>query len=92
MAEMTWQQYLILSVMAFRGEGVPYATDDLARDVGIVKAWMRDADQRPEPRSDWAEDIKRGYLLVGVVDGRVCFRPSDKDIEPPGRADGGRPA
>ena len=77
---MTLQQYLILSVMAFRGEGVRLKVEDIARDVEIVKAWIEQ--WRDDPvMGRWCDLALSGHLYFGVVDGRVAFRPSGKGGE-----------
>lgn len=74
---LTLQQYLILSVMSFRGEGVPYQMDDLTRDVGIAKAWVDQWDG--DPVNDyWRALVLSGHLFLGVVEGKIAFRPSGK--------------
>ena len=71
--KINFRQYLTLSVMAYRGEGVPYNVQDLHRDVQIAAQWLHDAADNPR-RSGVAQEVLDGNLFIGVVDGQVFFR------------------
>ena len=71
--ELTLSQYVMLSVMAFRGAGVPYPFDDLQQDVGIAIQWLQEA-ERNERRQGVRQEVLKGNLFIGVTDGKVFFR------------------
>ena len=77
------RQYILLSLMAYRGEGVPYGVSELAEHAGIVGMWIA------ETMLQWDSSVSRervsqleamldGRLFVGVENGRIRFKPSGK--------------
>lgn len=77
--ELTFRQWLILSLMAFKGEGVEYPVDQLTQDLAVASDWLSDA-QSDRNLGMWTTAVLEGYLYLGVVDGKIAFRPSGKDL------------
>jgi hypothetical protein len=81
-APVTMGQYLLLSIMAFRGERSHYRSDEMIRDRRLVLDWAS-ANVDPETGpSDELEEVLGGIRFVGVVDGVVQTRPADLPLLP----------
>jgi hypothetical protein len=80
---VTLGQYVLLSMLAFRGRGVPYRSDELTTDRRLVLGWMS-ANVDPEEGASVAlTEVLAGTRFVGVVDGQVRTRLADEELLPP---------
>jgi hypothetical protein len=79
---LTLGQYVLLSIMAFRGPGARYPSDELIRDRRLVLGWMSDQTDPEDGPSHELSAVLSGSRYVGVEHGRVVTRPSDEPLLP----------
>lgn len=79
---MSLQQYLILSLMSFRGVGVRVAVTEITEELKVAGPYI-DAGRNDRGMQGFLTQlVLGGYLFIGVIDGHVVFKPSGKELSP----------